>query len=138
LDRLVTFFAGLLGNTSNSCKLDCNIVIMLWGSSPCLDLAAYDEVGEGHLNILIVSAGDTRHLLQTLAKRYKHSYTKISIYVYEPVVDMYARQIQQIALALEPIDRVSLSYKVFNYFFVRDFIKIKRKNKITINTINTL
>ncbi|CAI6361685.1 unnamed protein product [Macrosiphum euphorbiae] len=88
---------------------------MLWGSSPCLDLAAYGEVGDGHLNILIVSAGDTRHLLQTLAKRYKHSYKKISIYVYEPVVDMYARHIQQIALALEPIDRISLSYKVFNY-----------------------
>ncbi|XP_026804057.1 dynein assembly factor 3, axonemal homolog [Rhopalosiphum maidis] len=85
---------------------------MLWGSSPCLDLAAYDEVGDGNLNVLIVSAGDTRHLLQTLAKRYKHSYAKICIYVYEPVVDMYARHIQQIALALEPVDRMSLQYKV--------------------------
>jgi dynein assembly factor 3, axonemal len=88
---------------------------MLWGSSPCLDLAVYDEVGDGNLNVLIVGAGDTRHLLQTLAKRYKHSYSKIRIYVYEPVVDMYARHIQQIALALEPVDRMSLQYKVFNY-----------------------
>lgn len=90
---------------------------MLWGSSPCLDLAEYVEVGDGHLNILIVSAGDTRHLLQTLAKRYKRSYTKIRIYVYEPIVDMYARHIQQIALALEPVDRMSLSYKVLPIFF---------------------
>jgi len=104
---------------------------MLWGSSPCLDLAAYDDVGDGYLNILIVSAGDTRHLLQTLAKRYEHPYRKIRFYVYEPVVDMYARHIQQIALALEPIDRISLSYKVFDYLHfsqnIRDFIEIKKK-----------
>lgn len=100
---------------------------MLWGSSPCLDLAEYVEVGDGHLNILIVSAGDTRHLLQTLAKRYKRSYTKIRIYVYEPIVDMYARHIQQIALALEPVDRMSLSYKVLyssTAFSIRTFPRI--------------
>lgn len=84
---------------------------MLWGSSPSLDLAEHGA-GHGHLRILVVSAGDTRHILQTLAKRYKHSYTKIEIYVYEPVVEMYARHILQIALALEPLDRMSLSYKV--------------------------
>lgn len=106
---------------------------MLWGSSPCLDLADYycDDGGDdGHVNILIVSAGDTRHLLQTLAKRYKHARKKICVYVYEPVVDMYARHIQQIALALEPIDRISLSYKVrwFNFFalpFIIGFILVK-------------
>lgn len=84
---------------------------MFWGSSPCLDLAAYG-VGNGNIKILIVNAGDTRHILQTLAKRYRHLYTKIDIYVYEPVVEMYARYIQQIALALEPIDRISLLFKV--------------------------
>lgn len=84
---------------------------MFWGSSPCVDLGAYGA-GSGHLKILIVSAGDTRHVLQTLAKRYKYSYAKIDIYVYEPVVELYARHAQQLALALEPIDRVSLSYKV--------------------------
>lgn len=89
---------------------------MLWGSSPCLDLAAYG-VGNGHIKILIISAGDTRHIVQTLAKRYKHSYTKIDIYVYELVVEMYARHIQQIALALEPIDRFSLSFKVQYFIF---------------------
>lgn len=84
---------------------------MFWGSSPCLDLAAYG-VGHGLIKILIVNAGDTRHILQTLAKRYRHSYTKIDIYVYEPVVEMYARHVQQIALALEPIDHISLLFKV--------------------------
>lgn len=85
---------------------------MIWGSSPCLDLAAYGD-GNGHLKILIICASDTRHILQTIAKRYKYSYTKIEIYVYEPIAEMYARHIQQIALALEPIDRISLSYKVY-------------------------
>jgi len=84
---------------------------MIWGSSPCLDLATYG-IGHGHVKILIISAGDTRHILQTIAKRYKHLYTKIDIYVYEPIVELYARHIQQIALALEPIDRFSLSFKV--------------------------
>lgn len=84
---------------------------MLWGASPCLDLGNYG-VGDGHIKILIISSGDARHLLQTLAKRYIHSYSKIDIFVYEPVVEMYARYILQIALALEPIDRISLSYKV--------------------------
>lgn len=87
---------------------------MFWGTSPYLDLAAYGS-NDGHLKILVINAGDTRHLLQTIAKRYTHSYTKIDVYVYEPIVEMYARHIQQIALALEPIDRISLSNKVFNF-----------------------
>lgn len=87
---------------------------MFWGTSPYLDLAAYGFKDE-HLKILVINAGDTRHLLQTLAKRYTHSYSKIDIYVYEPIVEIYARHIQQIALALEPIDRISLSNKVFNF-----------------------
>lgn len=93
---------------------------MLWGSSPCLDLAEYGD-GHGHLRILVISAGDARHILQTLAKRYKHSYTKIDIYVYEPIIELYARHIQQIALALEPLDRMSLSYKVFYFFSLKNW-----------------
>lgn len=89
---------------------------MYWGSSPCLDLAAYG-VGHGHVKILVVCASDARHVLQTLAKRYRHAYTKIDIYVYEPVVELYTRHIQQIALALEPIDRFSLSFKVINFLY---------------------
>jgi len=91
---------------------------MYWGSSPRLDLAAYG-VGYGHVKILIVSAGDARHTLQTLAKRYRHAYAKIDIYVYEPVVEMYARHVQQIALALEPIDRFSLLFKVIDFLDFR-------------------
>lgn len=84
---------------------------MLWGSSPCLDLASYG-VGRGSINVLIISAGDSRHVLQTIAKRYRHAYAKINMEIYEPVPEMYARHIQQIALALEPVDRISLSFKV--------------------------
>lgn len=104
---------------------------MIWGSSPCLDLGAYG-VGHGHLKILIICAGDTRHILQTLAKRYKHSYTKIDVYVYEPIVEMYARHIQQIGLALEPIDRISLSYKVDS------ILLIYLKSKVIDNIMLTL
>lgn len=100
---------------------------MLWGSSPCLDLADYD-VGHGHIKILIVNAGDARHILQTLAKRYNHSYSKIEIYVYEPVIEMYARQIQQIALALEPVDRMSLSYKVLLNYYIIIYWSCQEKN----------
>lgn len=88
-----------------------NPPIMLWGSSPRLDLSAFGT-GRGHLRVLIVAAGDARHALQTVAKRYGHSYAKIDVHVYEPVAEMYARQLQQIALALEPVDRISLAFKV--------------------------
>lgn len=94
-----------------SASVRVTVSTMFWGSSPSVDLGAYGT-GSGHLKVLIVSAGDTRHVLHTLAKRYKYSYAKIDIYVYEPVVELYARHAQQIALALEPIDRISLSYKV--------------------------
>lgn len=85
----------------------------VWGSSPCLDLAAHGGGGgTGRLRILIASPGDARHTLQTLAKRYTHSYAKIDVYVHEPVAEMYGRHVLQIALALEPVDRISLSFKV--------------------------
>jgi len=94
----------------------------IWGSSPCLDLASFGGAGTrgGHLRVLVVSAGDARHVLQTLAKRYEWSYSKIDVYVYEPVVEMYARQAQQIALAIEPVDRISLSFKVSSDSVVPD------------------
>lgn len=52
---------------------------MYWGLTPALDLISQHEANlacdslPDELNILIMGGSDARHVLQTLAKRYRHT-----------------------------------------------------------------
>ncbi|ALC40876.1 CG17669 [Drosophila busckii] len=97
---------------------------MFWGLSSALDLyqeylkafklsdepAATEAPAE--LNILLCGAADPRHVIKTLAKRYTHgSAPKLNIYMLDACVEIVARNMLLLGLALEPAESFSLLCK---------------------------
>uniref|UniRef100_A0A8D8YTG2 Dynein assembly factor 3, axonemal n=1 Tax=Cacopsylla melanoneura TaxID=428564 RepID=A0A8D8YTG2_9HEMI len=89
---------------------------MWWGYTPAIDLQDYLIETKGEeipvLNILVIYGADARHILQTLAKKYKHPTRKIHFYVIEPLVDFLAKQMLLLTAALEPPQALGLQEKV--------------------------
>ena len=91
-----------------------------WGFSPALD---FQETGlkglssklkcsiPGELNILLVGAGDFRHVLLTIARRYRHSKTKLNFYVIDNALELYARDMLFAMIALEKQENMGLQDK---------------------------
>ncbi|GFN87298.1 dynein assembly factor 3, axonemal-like [Plakobranchus ocellatus] len=91
-----------------------------WGFSPALDL---QDIGHGEmckklscavpdeLHILLVGAGDIRHILKTLARRYRHSKRKLKFYVVENSLELYVRDMLLMMVALEKQSRMGLQEK---------------------------
>jgi len=98
--------------------------VTLWGFSPALDLqedilpqslSKSDDGPGGELdvcNILVVGAGDCRHILKTIAYQKRHKKKKIHIYVIENNLELLARHLLFTTLALEPAHRMGLQEKV--------------------------
>jgi dynein assembly factor 3 len=99
-----------------------------WGFSPSIDLLKlyFDkELSESHqeksielenddetLNILLVSAGDQRHLLNTIAYRKLYpNKKKICFYVYEKMLELYVRDYLLLSLAIEHPNKRSTQEK---------------------------
>lgn len=100
---------------------------MFWGLSSALDLyqeyikafklpdepgAAEAEGQPAELNMLICGGADPRHVIRTLAKRYTHAVKpKLNIYLLDACVEIMARNMLLLGLALEPPDSFSLVCK---------------------------
>jgi dynein assembly factor 3 len=92
---------------------------MWWGYSPALDLQdvwerykcnKYENMRE--LNVLLIGAADGRHVLKTLAQAYRHeNNVQINFYVYEASLDLVARQLMLLTIALEPPQELGLQEK---------------------------
>ncbi|KAL9978714.1 hypothetical protein ACROYT_G016264 [Oculina patagonica] len=98
--------------------------ITWWGFSPALDLQdKYDSLvsklekldisgdgatTKGKHNFLIIGAGDCRHILKTFAQAYRHTKRDLHIYVVENNLEIYARHLLLLSIALEPRDRLGL------------------------------
>lgn len=80
---------------------------MYWGLTPALDLVSQYESNltcenlPEELNILIMGGSDARHVLQTLAKRYRHKRVKLNFYITEACVESFAKQLLLIYTALQ-------------------------------------
>ncbi|XP_005110757.2 dynein assembly factor 3, axonemal [Aplysia californica] len=94
--------------------------INFWGFSPALDLqqTGLAEMSSklicsipDELHILIVGAGDFRHVLMTVARRYRHSKKKLKFYVVESALELYARDILFTMIALEKQENMGLQDK---------------------------
>ncbi|XP_057668455.1 dynein axonemal assembly factor 3 homolog [Diorhabda carinulata] len=88
---------------------------MFWGLTPALDMlkeykTLKSEVPET-LNILIVGSADCRHVLKTEARKYRHGNVKINFYLVEVCVELIARQLLLLNIALQPQEVVGLSQK---------------------------
>lgn len=91
---------------------------MFWGFSEALDLheeytkhiTSNNVDTKSELNILLFGASDGRHILKTLSKSYKHP-IKINFYIVEGCLEVIARQLLLIKLALEQPHQLSLKSK---------------------------
>lgn len=86
----------------------CSVYRMHWGLTTALDLQAKaEELGgalaaDAEVSVLLLGCGDARHVLRTLAQSYRHPDSRrVVLYVFEDRVELLARQLLQITLALE-------------------------------------
>lgn len=87
--------------------------ITWWGFSPCIDLLGSDtelEVpsavgppgsGKDEINVLLLGCGDLRHWLKTVSRLHRKPNTKVTFYVMEHNIEVYARHALFLALILE-------------------------------------
>lgn len=94
--------------------------ITWWGFSPALDLQEeYKKLrvqdskfcDTDPISILLVGSGDCRHLLKTLAKAHQWKRKHINIYVVENNLELYARHLLLLGIALEPTEKLGLQEK---------------------------
>ncbi|XP_054287701.1 dynein axonemal assembly factor 3 [Macrosteles quadrilineatus] len=86
---------------------------MLWGYGPAVDVLeeisdVKSVMSKNEINILIIGASDARHILQTISRYYKRPRKKINFYVADVMLEMVARQILLLLIALEPPDELGL------------------------------
>lgn len=77
----------------------------MWGYSHPLDLQTEvtqreDRISD-NLEVLIVGAGDARHIMKTLASSYTHPDRSITYHVIEPTLEQVARSILLLSICLE-------------------------------------
>ncbi|XP_036332447.1 dynein assembly factor 3, axonemal homolog [Rhagoletis pomonella] len=65
-----------------------------------------------NLNILLFGAGDPRHIIKTMAKMYKHSGGKVTFYVLDGCIEIVARNMLLLGIALENSEGFHLVRKV--------------------------
>lgn len=100
---------------------------MYWGFSEALDLLhEYEKHGNGpsvdtikEINILLYGSGDARHILRTLSKSLVCNRTiKINFFVIEGCLEIIARQMLLLNIALEPSTEFSLQNKTHTFMDV--------------------
>ncbi|XP_066564821.1 dynein axonemal assembly factor 3 isoform X2 [Amia ocellicauda] len=84
-----------------------------WGLSPALDLI--DTVcgparHQGEVSVLLIGSADLRHVLKTIAGQTDGE--ALHFYIVEDSLDLVARQLLFLSLALEPPNRMGLQEKV--------------------------
>ncbi|XP_050324718.1 dynein axonemal assembly factor 3 homolog [Bactrocera neohumeralis] len=64
------------------------------------------------LNILLFGAGDPRHIIKTMAKMYQHKGSRVNIYVLDGCIEIVARNMLLLGIALENPESFHLVRKV--------------------------
>ncbi|KAL3841853.1 hypothetical protein ACJMK2_019950 [Sinanodonta woodiana] len=96
--------------------------ITWWGFTPALDLQDEGSIlslkklqimdeSQDKLNILLIGAGDLRHILTTVSRSKRHHTKKLHFYIIENNMELYARHMLFLALALEKQTRMGLQEK---------------------------
>lgn len=92
---------------------------MFWGLSPALDLQEQylkeNKTLPKELNILLIGGADSRHVLQTLARRYRYTNIKLNFFIMEASVETIAKQLLLLNVALQHPSVMGLVPKV-KYF----------------------
>lgn len=94
-----------------------------WGFSPAIDLIDYYEKANcntihsdgkkvGHINILLIGSGDIRHVLKSIASLNRRKGCSVHFYILENNMELYARALLLLSLALENPNTCGLQEKV--------------------------
>lgn len=88
---------------------------MFWGLTPALDLLKeYKAVHKNlpaELNILIVGGADCRHVLTTIARKYRYTNVKINFYLVEGCLESIARQLLLLNITLQNQESLGLDQR---------------------------
>lgn len=84
---------------------------MFWGFTPALNLFDEFENLPDVLNILLVGGADCRHVLKTLAQRFKHKQVKINFVLMECSPETIAKQMLLLNIASQPPEEIGLIQK---------------------------
>ncbi|XP_014662968.1 PREDICTED: dynein assembly factor 3, axonemal-like isoform X2 [Priapulus caudatus] len=104
-----------------------------WGFSPAINLIPRElEVSE--LNVLLVGSGDSRHIIKTMAEAWRFPSVKVNIYVIEHSLQVLARHMLFLSLALEPAQHIGLSEKTSLYLEIFGNSLIRSSTKSYIDT----
>lgn len=91
---------------------------MFWGFSEAIDLVQeyqkYIDSEKAELNILLYGSGDPRFILTILAKAYKRDVT-VNIYLVEGCIELVARYMLLLSIALESPEEMSVRAKTHLY-----------------------
>lgn len=111
-----------------------------WGFSPAIDLQDEDailalkkmkltETDQHELNILLIGAGDIRHVLMTIARTYRHRKRKLHFYILENSLEIYARDMLFLTIALEPQNRMGLQEKTELFLELYGNILVRKQSE---------
>lgn len=114
-----------------------------WGFSPAIDfleiLSNENNVSDEseELNILVVCAGDPRHILKTIANRTKWPLKKklIRFYVYDSRLELYARNLLLLSLALENPSKHGIQEKTELFMEIFANLRVRDQTAQYIRTI---
>lgn len=120
---------------------------MFWGFSEALDLREEYQramkIEPSEINILLYGGGDPRHIIKTISKNYVNQ-TKINFFCVEGCVELIARNMLLIAIALENPDDFSIRAKTHLYMdvfgnsllrpFSNSYVSSKAENFIKVVT----
>ncbi|KAL1501816.1 hypothetical protein ABEB36_007070 [Hypothenemus hampei] len=90
---------------------------MFWGITPALDLLEQYEICNRlktlpeEINILLIGGTDARHILKTLAQRYKHQNVKLNFFVAENCMESIARQLMLLTISFQMERSLGLDQK---------------------------
>lgn len=92
------------------------IANMFWGITPSLNLLeeykrVTDQEIPKEINILIVGSSDCRHILSTIATQYEHEEVTVNFFIIETCVELIARQLLLLNIALQADETLGLDQK---------------------------
>ncbi|XP_077285886.1 dynein axonemal assembly factor 3 [Arctopsyche grandis] len=92
---------------------------MYWGLTTALDLqeeyTKYVDIDKSELNIILIGGCDGRHVLKTIAQMYRHKCTRINFHIIEGCLELIARQLMLLSIALENPRQLGLLEKTRLY-----------------------
>ncbi|KAK9879959.1 hypothetical protein WA026_008469 [Henosepilachna vigintioctopunctata] len=102
---------------------------MFWGLTPALDFQSEcgkDEFRE--LNILLIGGSDCRHILKTIARRYRYHKVNLNFFVMESCMEVVARELLFLLLAFMPqkelgeVQKTRIFMELYGNTIVRPYV----------------